>query len=69
MEQLTMDISGMTCGHCVRAVDKALKELDGVTVEQVGIGNARVSYDPGATTAERIAQAVQDEGYAVTATK
>ena len=69
MEQLTMNISGMTCGHCVKAVNKALAELDGVTVEQVGIGAASVSFDPAATSRERIAQAIEDEGYAVTATK
>jgi copper chaperone len=63
MERLTMNVKGMTCGHCVHAVTKALKDLGGVTVEQVAVGSATVSYDPGATSVEQIMRAVGDAGY------
>ena len=69
MERVTLNIDGMTCGHCVRSVDSALKELAGVTVEQVKVGQATVSYDPSATTKDQIAKAVADEGYAVVSTQ
>ena len=68
MDRITMKIDGMSCGHCVASVDKALKNLDGVKVESVGIGTATVSYDPGAVSEARIAEAVADEGYPVVAT-
>lgn len=68
MERITMKIGGMSCGHCVSAVDKALKQIDGVKVESVGIGTATVSYDPSAVSEERIADAVADEGYSVVET-
>jgi copper chaperone len=68
MTQLTMDISGMTCGHCVGSVKRALQELDGVAVEQVTIGKAKVSYDASATTPAKIAEAIEEEGYRVVAT-
>jgi copper chaperone len=67
MEKLTLKIDGMTCGNCVAHVTKALKELDGVAVEQVSIGSAMLSFDPAATSEERITQAVEDEGYQVAA--
>ena len=38
----TLSITGMTCGHCVMSVKRALGELEGVTVEQVAIGSATV---------------------------
>jgi copper chaperone len=63
MERLEMEIGGMSCGHCVGAVKGALGQLGGVTVEEVKIGAAKVSYDPGAVTPERIVQAIEDEGY------
>jgi copper chaperone len=63
MERLTMNVQGMTCGHCVHAVTKALKDLDGVTVEKVAVGSATVSYDPAATSVEQITRAVEDAGY------
>jgi copper chaperone len=68
MTQLTMDISGMTCGHCVGSVKRALQGLDGVAVEQVTIGKATVSYDAAATSPAKIAEAVEEEGYRVVTT-
>ena len=70
MERMTMKIDGMTCGHCVSQVTKALKGLDGVNLEQVSVGSATVSFDPTVTPEEKITQAVEDQGYPVaTATR
>jgi copper chaperone len=69
VQKATFEISGMSCGHCVKAVDKALQQTAGVTVEQVAIGSATVSFDETATTAEVIAQVIDAAGYPVTATR
>lgn len=69
MEQLTMNISGMTCSHCVGHVTKALSNLDGVKVEQVKIGSATVAYDPSRTSPDQLAQAVENAGYDVQPTQ
>ena len=69
MERVTLNIDCMSCGHCVKSVDAALRALAGVTVEQVTIGQATVRYDPATATTERIAEAIADEGYAVTSTR
>lgn len=63
MEQTTIAIQGMSCGHCVASVKGALGRLDGVQVQEVKVGSATVAYDPGAVTPERIAQAVEEDGY------
>lgn len=68
MERVTMKIEGMTCGNCVNHVRKALESVDGVDVEQVEIGSATVAFDPASTSRERVTQAIEDEGYAVTST-
>jgi copper chaperone len=64
MQQITMNVGGMSCGHCVAAVTRALESVDGVRVEQVGVGKATVSYDPDVTSPARIAEALEGEGYA-----
>ncbi len=64
METLTMQVSGMTCGHCVGQVTGALQQLDGVEVDTVRVGSATVAYDPNAVTPEQIARAVEAAGYA-----
>ena len=64
MERLRLNVSGMSCGHCVSTVKGALAALDGVNVHDVSVGAVTVEYDPAVVTPERIAQAVTDEGYA-----
>lgn len=66
MPELRMKIDGMSCGHCVGAVSRALKELPGVEVDEVTIGTARVRYEPTAVTPADISNAVEDAGYSVT---
>lgn len=63
MEPLTLQIDGMSCGHCVARVEKTLAKLDGVAVRKVDIGSAEVMYDPSRTPFERIRQALDDAGY------
>ncbi len=68
MQTVKFDIGGMSCGHCVRAVEKALAGVDGVKAEAVAIGSATVSFDPLLASAQKVAAAIVDAGYTVTAT-
>ncbi|HEX6576102.1 MAG TPA: heavy-metal-associated domain-containing protein [Gemmatimonadaceae bacterium] len=67
MTRTTMKIDGMSCGHCVMAVRKALEGVDGTNVENVALGTATVEYDPNVTSPQKIAEAINDAGYAVSA--
>jgi copper ion binding protein len=63
MEHLSIKIDGMSCGHCVARVEKALQKLDGVSVNRVEVGSADVFYDPAKTPFARIREAIDDAGY------
>jgi copper chaperone CopZ len=63
MNRATLEIGGMSCGHCVTSVKKSLQEIEGVTVENVAVGTATVAYDPAVASHEKIAKAVSDAGY------
>ena len=67
MERVTLEIEGMSCEHCVRAVRLALEGVEGVRVEEVAIGRATVEYDESRAMRDAIADAVADEGYMVVA--
>ena len=67
MERMRIAIEGMSCGHCVRSVERALATVGGVQAEQVGVGQAVVRYDAAVVTPQQVAQAVADEGYPVRA--
>ncbi|HMV99465.1 MAG TPA: MerR family DNA-binding protein, partial [Acidobacteriota bacterium] len=59
----TLTIEGMSCGHCVRAVEKSLKNVTGVEVHRVAVGSAEISYDPAQVSRETLAQAIDDAGF------
>jgi copper ion binding protein len=63
MQHLTLQIDGMTCGHCIARVEKSLAKLDGVQVRRVNVGSAEIDYDPARTPFARIRQAIDDAGY------
>lgn len=63
MTKAELSIEGMSCGHCVMHVRKALESLPGVKAESVEIGRATVSFDPAMVDAGRIEAAVTEEGY------
>jgi copper chaperone len=63
MESLKLQIEGMSCSHCVRAVKNRLEATPGVEVEDVTIGSARLKYDPARTSVDDIENAIADEGY------
>jgi copper chaperone CopZ len=65
MQRVSLSIDGMSCGHCVRAVDRVLTSVPGVQVEQVDIGSAVVAYDPAVVKPEQITEAISEEGYEV----
>lgn len=66
MTKVTLDINGMSCGHCVAQVKKTLAALEGVEVSEVAVGSAVIEYDPSAVTTDRIAEALDEQGYSLT---
>ena len=66
MKELTLHIEGMSCGHCLNAVNKALAGLPGVETITVRIGRADLRFDEGQSDPVRIAQAVSAAGYRAT---
>jgi copper chaperone len=62
----TITVDGMTCGHCVSAVQTEVGKLDGVTDVSVDLTNGQVTIvadttpDPAA-----LQEAVEEAGYEV----
>ena len=66
MRQATLQIEGMSCGHCPNAVSRALSAVPGVRIDTVRIGRADVSYDDTTTTPGDLEAAVAEAGYRAT---
>ena len=65
METVTLNVKGMTCGHCVMAVKKSLEAVEGVLSAEVTLAPPRalVTYDPSRASIERLTNATGNEGY------
>jgi len=63
MEQLHLEIEGMSCGGCVAAVRAALSAVPGIRVDDVSIGKATIAIDTSKANIATVIDAVQDAGY------
>lgn len=66
MRQATLHIEGMSCGHCLNAVNRALSAVPGVRIEAIRIGRADLSYDESTASPSQLEAAVSDAGYRAT---
>ena len=57
-----LKVSGMSCGHCVRAITRAVQAGDPAAEVQVDLGAGEVQVDS-AQSLEQLLQAVRDQGY------
>ena len=60
-----LQVEGMSCSHCTRAVETALRGVGGVTDASVDLGKklAVVTFDPGQATLAQLRAAVEEAGY------
>lgn len=65
MTKQVLEIEGMGCDHCVRAVREALEKVDGIHVEDVQIGTAVVTTSD-ALDGDRLEKAIVEAGYTLT---
>ncbi len=69
MTEKTLNVEGMSCGHCKAAVEEELSKLPGVEYSKADPqkGTVEVRYDDGRTTNEDLIGAVEEAGYTVRA--
>jgi copper ion binding protein len=65
MEKTTIDVQGMSCEHCVKAVTDAVKDLDGVDKVKVSLkkNSATVKYDDAKIELDGIKSAIRQAGF------
>lgn len=62
----TLIVEGMSCGHCVARVEKALKMVDGVSAVEIDLSKKMVSVEMSQDLANELLRDVIDEaGYDV----
>lgn len=69
MTEKTLNVEGMSCGHCKAAVEEELNSLSGVEYSNADPtkGTVEVRYDAGKVTDDDLRGAVEEAGYTVAA--
>jgi len=62
----TFEVTGMTCGHCEKAVTRAIQQLDPQAQVKIDRSQNRVEVQS-EQPRETLARAIAEEGYAVAA--
>ena len=60
-----LNISGMTCSHCEKAVENALKSVSGSEKVKVDLAGGKATVE-GPADLQTLIQAVEREGYSAT---
>ena len=64
-EKIVLNVTGMSCKHCVQHIEKALQQTGGVSSVRVDLDveKAYVSFDPAVVSEETVLQVIRDTGY------
>jgi len=66
MEKKTLKVKGMSCEHCVKAVNNALAAVGAADIAvNLKEGTASFSHDPSLAPIEKIKAAIADAGFEV----
>ena len=67
MQNVTLNVQGMSCGHCVKAVESSVGELNGIETVKVNLDEAKVaiSFNEAQVSLEQIKETIEEQGYDV----
>lgn len=67
MESVKLNVSGMSCGHCVKSVEGSVGKLEGVNEVKVHLedGKVDVAFNPEKVSLDKIKETIDDQGYDV----
>jgi copper chaperone len=60
---IAFEVNDMSCGHCVSAITKAVKQVDEGAQVRIDLATHRVEVEPADASAEELAQAIEEAGY------
>lgn len=63
MKQVTINVEGMSCNHCVSSIEGALKNAGMSGKVDLGSNTVTVDYDENKTSVEQIKETIEEQGY------
>ena len=67
VDHVTFKVEGMSCGHCVKAIESSVTEISGVDNVQVHLenGTVDVEFNKDVVEVQQITNTIEEQGYTV----
>ncbi|WP_339227422.1 copper chaperone CopZ [Oceanobacillus sp. FSL K6-2867] len=67
MENKSLNVQGMSCGHCVNSIEGSVGKLNGVEMVKVYLQDEKVdvTFDPEKVELKDITEVIEEQGYDV----
>jgi len=65
MEQKVLKVNGMSCNHCKKSIENALKEIGVSAAVNLETKSVDVKYDQEKLSLEKVISEIEDQGYEV----
>jgi copper chaperone len=67
VKNIILSVQGMSCGHCVNAIEGSVGQLDGVNQVNVKLDSAQVEvlFNESQVSIDKIKETIEDQGYEV----
>jgi copper chaperone len=65
MQNVTLQVEGMSCGHCVNSVEGAVKNLGASAKVDLTNKSVSIDYDDAKVSLAAIKEAIEEQGYDV----
>jgi len=67
MEQITLNVNGMSCGHCVNSIESTVGKINGVSEVKVHLnqGKVEVRFNSETVSLDEIKEVIEEQAYEV----
>ncbi|PAK44072.1 copper chaperone CopZ [Peribacillus simplex] len=67
MKNVTLNVQGMSCGHCVNSIEGSVGQLEGINQVNVKLNDAQVevTFNESQVSLDIIKETIEDQGYEV----
>ncbi|WP_066060613.1 copper chaperone CopZ [Neobacillus soli] len=67
MEKVTLNVEGMSCNHCVKAIEGSVGALNGISSVKVNLkaSTVDVEFSPQKLSLDKIKEEIEEQGYDV----
>jgi copper chaperone len=65
VQQVTLEVNGMSCQHCVNSIEKALQEIGASGKVDLTAKTVAVEYETGKLSLDNVKKAIEDQGFEI----